>query len=379
MRVLFISHEANPSGAPAAFLHVVKELFDSVENLEADVLLLKGGALEEEFGKRCNTVVCDDSEPFCHKILRKLRMASEWKPDYVNQLHYRSYDLIYANTVAAMQVAMDFKKKSGIPLLVHIHEAEYLMNLLKTSAGTLADCDAFIVVSELCRRALVEKYNVPGDKITVQHPVSPWASPIISGEYKSSPVRIDNVQEGEFVIGVSSATYWLKSDDLVPLIVKRFFDKYPEAKCRFVAIGLCDEAFNRIYFDLEKSGVEDRVTVVGRVENPLDYYSRFDLVMVPSREESFSLVAEECALLGKPVVFFRGAIGISDWLDEKSSVQIPYLDIDSFVDGINRLYSDRDYREKIGIEANARVKAGCEKEMNVSSIVGVVNQLRRKS
>lgn len=93
MRVLFISHEANPSGAPATFLHIVKELFDSVENLEAEVLLLKGGALKEEFCKMCNTVVCDNSEPFYHKILRKLRLASEWKPDYVNQLQYRSFDL----------------------------------------------------------------------------------------------------------------------------------------------------------------------------------------------------------------------------------------------------------------------------------------------
>lgn len=377
MRVLFISHEANPSGAPAAFLHIVRKLFDSVENLEAEVLLLKGGALEDEFGKMCNTVVCDNSEPFFHKVLRKLRLASEWKPDYVNQLRNRSFNLIYANTVATLQIAMEMKKKFGSPILVHIHEAEYLMNLLKTSASMLADCDAFIVVSELCKRALVEKYNVPGNKITVQHPVSPWAGPIISGDYKASPVRLANVQEGEFVIGVSSATYWLKSDDLVPLIAKRFFDKYPEANCRFVSIGLCDEAFNRIYFDLEKAGVKDRVSVVGRVNNPLDYYSRFDAVMVPSREESFSLVAEECALLGKPVVFFGGAIGISDWLDDTSSVQVPYLDIESFVDKLYNLCSDKRYCEKIGNAARNVIRERCLDEMKIQNIINTIRKFEK--
>ncbi len=366
MRILFISHDSSYSGSPLALLNVINECKSSIADFDACVLLLKDGPLNKEFAKLCPAAVVDHSEPFAHKILRKLKLAGEWKPNYLKQAG-GTFDVVYSNTVASLPVALEIKAKYGIPVIVHIHEAEYLLNIHNTAKDKLAECNGFVTVSELCKRTLIEQYGINKEKIIVRYPLSPWIGLLTGKNFSDIAVSNIAIEENDFVIGISGATYWLKSDDLLPIIVKRFFQKYSSAQCRFVALGMVDEAINRIKYDLSKAGIADKVSVLGRVDNPLDYYSNFDIVIVPSREESFSLVAQEAALMKKPVVMFRGATGISDILDDSASVQVPYLDIEGYVDAIFYLYTNPAACSKIGSRAREAILA-CDFGINYMEI-----------
>jgi len=55
----------------------------------------------------------------------------------------------------------------------------------------------------------------------------------------------------------------------------------------------------------DESGVRDSVVFIGEVNRASDYIPLMDVVVVPSREESFSLVALEAMAHGRPVVATR--------------------------------------------------------------------------
>jgi len=50
-KILFISHEASRTGAPLILLHLLKWLNKNTENLQFDVLLIKRGAMADDFRK----------------------------------------------------------------------------------------------------------------------------------------------------------------------------------------------------------------------------------------------------------------------------------------------------------------------------------------
>lgn len=375
MKVLFIVHEAIYSGAPMALLSVIKALKESVEGIQTDILALNGGPMVDEFSKYGKTVVCNTREPRWHKLMRMLRLRRDWNPNYLGQMGCRDYDLVYANSVATLREALYLKRKYGFPVLAHFHEAEYCVGARHIRKDMVDNCDWFVAVSELSKKNLVENFNVPKSRIVLQHPFSPWIKEVMSGRYVPNKEQIEGLSEGDFVVGLSGTTDWVKGDDLVPVLVANFFRRHPDAKCKFLAIGLFDDTIDRMTFALKKEGLSDKVIMLKRVPRPLDYYSRFDVLVVPSREDSFPLAVEENAVLKTPVVLFKGATGSSEWLDDSSSVQVPYLDIEAMSDAIYELYSDNELRKFIGEGACQSIKSLYDEDSKNQAIVDLFRNL----
>ena len=376
MKVLFLVHEAIYSGAPIALLSVVKALKESDGGIQTDILALNGGPMVGEFSKYGKTVVCNTKEPRWHKLMRMLRLRRDWNPDYLGQIGCRDYDLVYANSIATLREALYLKKKYGFPVLAHFHESEYCVKARHIRQDMVDNCNWFVVVSELCKKNLVENFNVPESKIVLQHPFSPWIKEVLSGRYAANELQIDGLYEDDFVVGLSGTTDWVKGDDLVPVIVANFFRHHPDAKCKFLAIGLFDDTVDRMTFALKKEGLSDKVIILKRVPRPLDYYSRFDVFVVPSREDSFPLAVEENAVLKIPVVLFRGATGSSEWLDDSSSVQVPYLDIETMSNAIYKLYLDRNLGKSIGESACRRIQSLYNEDSKNQAIVDLFRKLK---
>ena len=375
MKVLFLAHEAIYSGAPMALLSVIKVLKESIGGIQTDILVLNGGPMINEFSKYGKAVVCNTKEPRWHKLMRMLRLRRDWNPDYLGQMGCRDYDFVYANSIATLREALYLKKKYGFPVLVHFHESEYCVKARHIRQDMVDNCDWFVAVSELCKRNLVENFNVPEDKIVLQHPFSPWIKEVLSGRYVANKVQIEGLAEDVFVVGLSGTTDWVKGDDLVPVIVANFFRHHPEAKCKFLAIGLFDDAVDRMTFALKKEGLSDKVIMLKRVPRPLDYFSKFNVLVVPSREESFSLVVEETSVLKKPSIVFEGAIGISELLDDSSSIQVPYLDVEAMSNAIYKLYLDRNLGKSIGESACQRIQSLYNEDSKNQAIVDLFRKI----
>ncbi len=106
------------------------------------------------------------------------------------------------------------------------------------------------------------------------------------------------------------------------------------------------------------SGMAARVRFLGAVEHEdlADYYALADICVVPSRTETFGLVALEAQALGTPVV--ASAVGgLTEIVEDGTTgLLVADRDPDAFAWAIAMLLDDAELRERMG--AAARLRAG---------------------
>ena len=129
----------------------------------------------------------------------------------------------------------------------------------------------------------------------------------------------------------------MKSDGVVSLLsVGRFcdaknFDNVPDICRRLVENGLDikwyligyggDEPL--IHQMILKAGVQERVIILGKKDNPYPYMRDCDLYVQPSRYEGKAVTVREAQLLGKPVIITNYATSASQLEDGVDGVIVP--------------------------------------------------------
>ena len=103
----------------------------------------------------------------------------------------------------------------------------------------------------------------------------------------------------------------------------------------------------------EDTGVSDLVHFVGSVthEQIGTYYNAADVVVMPSRYESFGLVAAEAMASGTPVVASRVGGLASTVSDGRTGYLIPWRSPDLFAEKLDLLLEDAALRERMGANA----------------------------
>lgn len=110
MKVLFISHNANRAGAPIALLQELQVIKTKRPELEAEVLFLKDGDLKEDFKELFPVIICRNNDnSLFNRILRRLKIKRH-PNNYLSLCKKGRYNLIYANTVASFDAAINIKK-----------------------------------------------------------------------------------------------------------------------------------------------------------------------------------------------------------------------------------------------------------------------------
>lgn len=354
-KVLVLSHEANRTGAPVALLNKMKA---APAYRSFSTILLNDGPCRSDFEALGQVKLADYKSPFIQKALRSLapkfyqhvrtynirhslpeRIIRRFFPDMyqtpVQRLADKGCcDIIYANTVVCLDPGIELKQKLGVPLIAHINEADIMLQTYGATSGKFEECDAIVACSEYVKRILVKSYSVPEDKIIVQYPVSQNAMTFLYGGNQGR--RID---DSCYNIAVTGTDIWRKGLFILPAVIRRFKQKYPDIPVRFVSFG--------DYMPLDKIKLVHDLTAAGCLDNVVfkdgsRYASEInecDTLLLLSKEDPFPLVAIENALLSHPVVLFEDACGTSEWL-QGSCFEVPFLDIDSIVDALAEARSD---------------------------------------
>ena len=347
-KILFISHEASRTGAPLVLLSLLQDIKRQHPDEELYVLQVSTGALkdtlEPEFHKVSNlfTIKWDDKTGIKRFLPFRLRQRIN-RYIYNKWLSTPKFDLIYANTIASIEKAVEIKDVLNIPVLAHIHEQEYTFRQYGVKKEHIQKCDRFIAVSTPVVETL-KRYGVKENDITL---IRPFSTNLDKVNDINKSFRISGVADDDFVIGLSGAGGWRKGFDFFPLLVKTFTDKYPQVKCKFVWVGWGDK--DALDYESKHLGVQDYIVFTDSVNNPLDYYNRFDVFLLTSREDPFPLVCMECAALAKPIILFKDASGIQDMVRHNhSGLLVPYMDLDAMTDAIYQLYSSSNLRKQMG-------------------------------
>jgi D-inositol-3-phosphate glycosyltransferase len=103
----------------------------------------------------------------------------------------------------------------------------------------------------------------------------------------------------------------------------------------------------------EALGIRDHILFRGSEPQEIlpDYYSAATVAAVPSRYESFGLVAVEAMACGLPVVASRAG-GLKFTVEEDiSGLLVPASDPSALADGLLRVIADRDLRSSLRVGA----------------------------
>lgn len=373
MKVLFISHEATRTGAPIALLQEISFICKHHKEIEPEVYLLKGGELLSEYRELCPVHEGWITNPRLERLLHILRLK-DWY--LYRPLGKVKYDCIYANSIVSFGKALRLKVRfGGVRLIGHVHEAECMMRQ-NYNMDTHLDCfDSFVTVSQLAANNLIDNYAVPSNKILIQHPISSWVDLLLRGKVS---LTVHDYKEDAKLIGCFCKDEWAKATDVIPLFLHRFFEKYPEQNCKLVIIGEMSERYGYLLnFVLRKMKLSDKVIMIGGVKNPLDYIAQLDVLLLVSREESYGLVAQEAAILEKPIIGFYEATGAAEWIEKGAGILVPYMDLGQMSDAVYMLLSNEARKSNLGRKAKAIVQEMYENDCKMESVISVL--LKRSS
>ena len=161
------------------------------------------------------------------------------------------------------------------------------------------------------------------------------------------PERLIRQQAEAFSVDSEMSTKGIRLLSIGRYCTAKNFDNVPDMCARLLQYGLDvywyiigfggDEALIRQR--IKEAGMEERVILLGKKENPYPYIKACDLYVQPSRYEGKCVTVREAQMLGKPVVITRYATSASQLEDGVDGV-IVSMDNERCAMGIVELLND---------------------------------------
>ena len=369
-RVLFMSHAAERTGPPVIMLHLARWLRANTD-LEFELLFLEGGELEAEFRSLAPTHILDEWEPPRLAVLLDSLAwkvgREEWAPTIRAAFlrhrlrRIRNIDVVYINTCGSVRGLRYLRDRETATVLTHVHELsvglEYHLppedhELIRSRSRH------YIVVSEAVARATEQSFGVPPDMVKVRYGFVEAArarpDPAVGAASRSKLGIPDDAP----VVGASGLTHWRKAPDLFVQVARLVDQGWDGPAPHFVWVGgqADGDELAPIRYDVDRSGLGDRVHFLGHQEDPIPWVQAFDLLVLPAREDAFPLVCLEAAAVGVPVVCWDNG-GMPEFVgDGECGYVAHYPDLRAMADHVLTLLGDPALRRDIGARAQRRAR-----------------------
>lgn len=265
------------------------------------------------------------------------------------------FDVIHAHDWLTFRAALRTKQKSGKPLLLHVHsierdrsggnhgnpmvrEIEYLSMMM---------ADKIIAVSAHTRRAIIDEYDIPEDKIEVIH------NSIDLDEVE--PLQGDNAYKYltkmkslgyRVVVNVGRLTVQKNLPNLLRA-AKEVIDRAP--KTIFLIVGTGEQDYELLELAAQL-GISRNVVFTGfqRGKAWRDAYAIGDLFVMPSISEPFGLTPLEAIGYGTPALVSKQS-GVSEVI--QNCLKVDFWDIESMANQITAVMQNDGLRDELHINS----------------------------
>jgi glycosyltransferase involved in cell wall biosynthesis len=360
--VLFLGHDASRTGAPLLLLEMIKWISNNTKT-NCYALLKRGGALISEYKNACPSIVFSDelkahNSRISSKLYRKLGRKHPKTPDLLKMYPPTDYPIVYANTIATTDLAMEFAL-NGRKLIHHIHELSYTTDFFGArdalmQSASITDC--YIAASWAVKSFLVNEIGASDAKVQVIHEF-----PIINisnqevGNYRQSIRKLHNIPNDAFVVGMVGLPQWRKGVDIFVQLARLLIKKHAFGKIHFFWIGGDEQSLRELTYDAERLGLREICHLIPAVDNPVPYFRAFDIFALTSREDPFPVVMLEAAANGLPIVCFADSGGAVEFVEDDAGIIVPYLDVVAMSNACEKLYLDSTQCKKYGVNAKSKV------------------------
>ncbi len=251
--------------------------------------------------------------------------------------------VVHANTLRTLPEAM-VARTLGLPVVVHVHELPRpgAKRTLALRAASMT-ADVLVVVSEAVAR--VVRAHAGGTPVLVAYNGIP-ASPRGRGT-STSPT-----------VGTIGTVCHTKGTDIFLEAAALAHQRCPELRFEHIGqSGLDDDVeFERRVSTLAGSAeLRDAVSLLGR-RPALEGLDRWEIFVLPSRQDAFPLASLEAMAAGVPVIA-TAVGGLPEQIEHlESGVLVEPESPRALADWIVRLHKDRDLRERLATAAASRVQ-----------------------
>ena len=360
--ILFISHDATRTGAPIAFLHLLR-YFKTNKYFNISILLRNSGELENEFQEIALTNIWHNPS---YSILKKIKNRVFERFNFKNKSHktllqkYKKeiFDLIYVNSVASSELIIPLKTSLKLPVVLHVHELDIA---IKQFCGkdlfnnVIPYVNHFIAVSNAVKKVLIENYGIESKKISLVYesiPAIQYHKEILL----ETPFNEFNDQSSEaFIVLASGTTDWRKGADLFVKVAEYCLKVTNNIHFIWLGGDHIGIEYEKLMYDVKKLGLEKNVQFIGSRKNILRYLKHGHVFILPSREDPFPLVCLEAASAELPIICFENAGGMPEFVEEDAGITVPYLSTEEMANAILKLYNDPVLRKKLGEMAGKKV------------------------
>ncbi len=365
MKILFVSHDANRAGAQLFLLNIMKYL--KQKGVDMHLLLLGGGVLENEFAEICPIFFWPNSNLQKNGLKNALSkfVRSQNEVDVTQQLleslKSKNFDYIYANTIASAHVLPKLTEFVNAPLLAHIHELEFSIQLYSQKNDReflFKHAKKIIACSKAVAENIIDSHGISAQKIEVIHSFVDNESILNRIETVNNQAIKSkyNLPESVFLIGGCGNAEWRKGIDVFLQVINQILNTSNE-NCHFVWIGVKKEGdyYEQISYDIAKMGIGDKITFIEQTPDAVELINCLDIFTIVSREDPFPLVMLEAALAQKTMIGFDKTGGCSEFIEEDAGIIVPYLNTFVMASSIIKLFLNQSYAKQLGQKAKDKV------------------------
>ena len=284
------------------------------------------------------------------------------------------FDVIHAHDWLTYFAGIAAKRVSGKPLVVHMHATSFDRSssdnidtrVYAIERAGMAAADRVIAVSNLTRNIVIEKYNIPAEKVVTVHNAVRFAE-------KENQLPERGVDD-KIITFLGRITFQKGPDYFVEAAAK-VLKRVPNV--RFVMAGSGD-MMNHVIRRVARLGIADRFHFTGFLKGD-DVHKMFqlsDVYIMPSVSEPFGISPLEAMRANVPSIISKQS-GVAEVLDY--AVKVDYWDVDAMADAIYgfvkypalaKMFAEKGLEEVTGLKWNnaaAKIKTVYEDAINESA------------
>ena len=247
----------------------------------------------------------------------------EYTTRCLEMLCRESFDVIHAHDWVTYPAGAALAARTGKPLVAHVHSTEFDRSgerinpaVYDIERAGIRSAAAVIAVSNLTRRVVVDRYDVPGEKVRVVHNGMDSDGP---------PEPRQRAADGRKVVLFLGRITMQKGPEFFVRAAGRVLDRMDNVT--FVIAGWGDLAARTIE-QVAGLGLGRHVRFTGflRGGEVARAYALADVYVMPSVSEPFGLTALEAVRHGVPVVVSRSS-GVAEVL-QRGALKVDFWDVD---------------------------------------------------
>lgn len=263
------------------------------------------------------------------------------------------FDIIHVHDWLTVPAGIAIKEASHKPLVLHVHSTEYDRTagghpnefVAKIEQRGYTNANLIITVSKYTKNLLVERYQVPADKIVVIHNGVDYAP-------NENKLSINFLQNHPVIVFVGRLTIQ-KGPDYFLSVARKVIDQRPEAVFVFVGDG---DMYHHLLLTSAYLNLSGSVLFAGFLRGHAKdlLYERADVFLMPSVSEPFGIVALEAAATGTPIIISKTS-GVSEVLP--SAIKIDFWDTNLMANTILKLLDQPQKQKRLGKKLMSEVGA----------------------